>query len=323
MSGKSLIFYCSELGQLCIRNYNKDWMPKSRAFELIWKRFDEKHYNISMNQKEAISFEADPLNQTKKIVPKENLVKAVENRFQALHSPASPDQNDQTMDNDVQNIIENIQEHHDIVPSGDQRKLIEQVIRTEVGRFAEKSTFDLFLEQYPNEKLKTDCYFIKKSLKFGMKEDDFKSFCRTNLWKDNILIGGKPDAILDKQKIPMEVKMRQKRLFDEVPAYEKLQCLGYAYLTNQKECVWVQRYGHKIDVQKVLYSPKVFEKVAQILCRYSELLALLIIDESWCQEYCINMKSEEKRSQFIDNFIFGHIKKGNQDSENNAARIFV
>ena len=328
------MFYCSELGQLCIRNYPKEWMPKSRAFELVWKRYDENHYYKFMNQKEVVSFEPDRLNQTKKILPKENLTKAVENRLTHLNSHSSQEQIDETTDNDIQNIIEQIPGHskmnhpnaneaNESNEAIEQRKIIEQVIRTEAGKFAEKSTFDLFLEQFPNERLKTDCYFLKKSLKFGMTEDDFTSFSRKDLWKDNIFLGGKPDAILDKQKLPMEVKMRQKRLFNEVPTYEKLQCLGYCFLTSQNECIWVQRYGKEIDVQRILFCPKVFEKVAQILCRYSELLALLMIDESMCHEYCQNMASEKKRSDFIDNFIFGHLKKGSPHSEKDGARIFI
>lgn len=319
MYNRSLIFYCSELGQLCIRNYPKEWTPKSRAFELVWKRFDENHYNRSMNQREVKAYEPDVLNQTKKFLPKENLSKVVENRINILNSSTDSTQiNDDSIDNEVQQLLDKIPES-----TNDRHKIIEQVIRTEVGKVSEKSTFDLFLDQFPDEKLKTDCYFLKKSLRFGVGESEFKSFCRKDLWKDNILLGGKPDAILDRNKIPVEVKMRQKRLFDDVPAYEKLQCLGYCYLTNQNECVWVQRYGKDIDVQKVLFSDKVFGKVAQILCRYSELLALMLIDESWCKEYCQNQQSEETRSQFIDNFIFGHLKKGSPHSEKDGARIFI
>jgi hypothetical protein len=325
MYQKSLMFYCSELGQLCIRNYPHDWMPKSRAFELVWKRYDENHYYKFMNQKEVISYEPDRLNQTKKIIPKDNLSKAVENRLKNLNSHATQEQMDETTDNDVQNLLEKISdcsEMNDVSPV-EHKKLIEHVIRTETGKIAEKSTFELFLERFPNEKLKTDCYFLKKSLKFGMVDEEFKSFSRKDLWKDNIFLGGKPDAILDHQKLPMEVKMRQKRLFHGVPSYEKLQCLGYCFLTSQNECVWVQRYGRDIDVQRVLFSQKVFEKVAQILCRYSDLLAQMMIDESMCSEYCQKMKSEKTRSEFIDNFIFGHLKKGSPHSEKDGARIFI
>lgn len=335
---KSLIFYCSELGQLCIRNYNKEWMPKSRAFELVWKRYDESHYYKSMSDHDVTSFEPDVVNETKKLLPSSYLSEVVAKVEKILTNDSEIDENnenhDESVDKHVNQLLSLAQNKRQNEPNEQNQQknskltelnknIIHQVIRTEVGKSSEKSTLQIFEEKFPEQKLRTDCFFVKRSLKFGMSDKDFKSFCRNDLWGTNIFLGGKTDAILDKSKIPLEVKMRQYKLLNEVPAHEKLQCLGYCFLTNQDECIWVQRFGKDIDVQKILFSERVFEKVALILCRYSELLAVMLLDESWNHEYCKVMKSEEKRSEFIDNFIFGHLKKGMIQKENEGARIFI
>lgn len=75
----------------------------------------------------------------------------------------------------------------------------------------------------------------------------------------NIILNGAVDGIVNNEYI-VEIKNRQKRFFDEIPIYEKIQIIVYMKLLNLYKCYHVQRFKDDIIITEIKYTKDEFSK---------------------------------------------------------------
>lgn len=117
----------------------------------------------------------------------------------------------------------------------DAEKVVNSLVNTERGtRDEEKVVVDI--EKKTQEKVtsKNNIFYKKRIVCF---DDDGKEFVYT--------IGGKIDGIQGsgKDRILVEVKNRQKRLFNFVPEYDKIQIYAYMFLTGISKANLVESFN--------------------------------------------------------------------------------
>ena len=81
----------------------------------------------------------------------------------------------------------------------------------------------------------------------------------------NFIIAGKIDGINEETNTLIEHKHRRNRLFNWVPAYEKIQILTYLKLTSLSKAQLVQDYQGEIKVHDILWSEDDWKKIDESL----------------------------------------------------------
>jgi hypothetical protein len=67
-----------------------------------------------------------------------------------------------------------------------------------------------------------------------------------------VVVGGKVDGIVEETSTLVETKNRQRRLFGEIPLYEKVQLEMYMFLTDTRSIMHIEHYGGQSN--KTLYN---------------------------------------------------------------------
>lgn len=331
MNQRSLIFFCSELGQLCIKDY--PFKKKSEVFELIWKRYDQAHYekNIQISKKKCpsneYSNEPDSMNQMKKCLDtiQPNFIEKIvcDHIEKMRNEPSSmaPEKKSAMIEESAKKVFSEIilNENYDKSDAAklDQFSLKDAVglVQTETGRFSEKSIIEMFIETHmPKQSFQSSAIpFYKKRL--IINDSTSPNYSKWE-WSKRIYIGGRPDSIRCSDGVPLEAKTRMKKLFQHPPNYEIYQCQGYCFIMNQKECIWVQRYKNDLDFDIIKRNDSIIEKMIQTLIRWADVLHLVLSDQSMATHYCQSLKTIDQRSNFIKDYVFS------SNASNPAPKLF-
>lgn len=122
-------------------------------------------------------------------------------------------------------------------------------IYTKNGLDKEKSTIEIFES--------------KKNVVVNNKNDKiYTTFINkpyNKLIIHNVILNGAVDGIVNDEYI-VEIKNRQKRFFDEIPIYEKIQIIVYMKLVKLYKCYHVQRFKNDIIITEIIYSKEEFTK---------------------------------------------------------------
>lgn len=122
-------------------------------------------------------------------------------------------------------------------------------INTKNGLDKEKSTIEIFENQ--------------KNVIVNNKNDKiYNTFINKPYDKliiHNILLNGAVDGIVNDEYI-VEIKNRQKRFFNEIPIYEKIQIIVYMKLLKLYKCYHVQRFKDDIIITEIKYTKDEFSK---------------------------------------------------------------
>lgn len=81
----------------------------------------------------------------------------------------------------------------------------------------------------------------------------------------NFIIAGKIDGINEESNTLIEHKHRRNRLFNWVPAYEKIQILTYLKLTSLKQAQLVQDYRGETKVHDISWNKDEWNKIEDSL----------------------------------------------------------
>lgn len=122
-------------------------------------------------------------------------------------------------------------------------------INTKNGLDKEKSTIEIFED--------------KKKVKVDNKNDKiYNTYINkpyNKLIIHNVILNGAVDGIVNNEYI-VEIKNRQKRFFDEIPIYEKIQIIVYMKLLKLYKCYHVQRFKDDIIITEIKYTKEEFSK---------------------------------------------------------------
>lgn len=122
-------------------------------------------------------------------------------------------------------------------------------INTKNGLDKEKSTIEIFEKQ--------------KNVIVNNKNDKiYNTFINKPYDKliiHNIILNGAVDGIVNNEYI-VEIKNRQKRFFNEIPIYEKIQIIVYMKLLKLYKCYHVQRFKDDIIITEIKYTKDEFSK---------------------------------------------------------------
>ena len=91
-----------------------------------------------------------------------------------------------------------------------------------------------------------------------------------------VVLVGKVDGFCDGKLV--EVKNRQKRFFDSIPTYEKVQLLAYMFLTDTLEADHVECLDQQVKTRKVEFEPQEFEQITLDALHQARLFAELVHD---------------------------------------------
>lgn len=95
-----------------------------------------------------------------------------------------------------------------------------------------------------------------------------------------LLLGGRVDGISADGTKLVEVKCRQRRLFDTIPDYERVQLQAYMYVTGIHCCDWVQQYDGETRVRSVAFDPAAWEGMAAAALAFGDTVQALLTDET-------------------------------------------
>ena len=91
-----------------------------------------------------------------------------------------------------------------------------------------------------------------------------------------VVLVGKVDGFCDGKLV--EVKNRQRRFFDSIPTYEKVQLLAYMFLTDTLEADHVECLDQQVKTRKVRFEPQEFEQITLDALHQARLFAELVHD---------------------------------------------
>lgn len=91
-----------------------------------------------------------------------------------------------------------------------------------------------------------------------------------------VVLVGKVDGFCDGKLV--EVKNRQKRFFNTIPTYEKVQLLAYMFLTDTTEADHVECLDQQVKTRKVEFDPQEFEQITLDALHQAKLFAELVHD---------------------------------------------
>jgi len=78
------------------------------------------------------------------------------------------------------------------------------------------------------------------------------------------------------RRVVVEHKRRQRKLFQEVPVYEQVQCQAYMAMTTSDACRWVQSMGTELSVRTLVQCPSRWRCIQERLANTARLLRSLI-----------------------------------------------
>jgi hypothetical protein len=155
-------------------------------------------------------------------------------------------------------------------------------INTKNGLDKEKSTIEIFED--------------KKKVKVDNKNDKiYNTYINkpyNKLIIHNVILNGAVDGIVDNEYI-VEIKNRQKRFFDEIPIYEKIQIIVYMKLLKLYKCYHVQRFKDDIIITEIKYTKEEFskewEEIETGLIKFIEYFEKIYFSEEF-QDLFLNRK---------------------------------
>lgn len=117
----------------------------------------------------------------------------------------------------------------------------------------------------------TDAYSAVKKQKVTGRND---KFYRKQL-SVGVALGGRVDGLTEDRVV--EVKCRQRRFFDTLPSYEKVQLYAYMFLTDMHTCDLVQQLNGETRIDTYEFEPEVWAEYTaeafEFVASYKELLA--------------------------------------------------
>lgn len=155
-------------------------------------------------------------------------------------------------------------------------------INTKNGIDKEKSTIEIFED--------------KKKVTVNNKNDKiYNTFINkpyNKLIIHNVILNGAVDGIVNNEYI-VEIKNRQKRFFDEIPIYEKIQIIVYMKLLKLYKCYHVQRFKDDIIITEIKYTKEEFskewEEIETGLIKFIEYFEKIYFSEEF-QDLFLNKK---------------------------------
>jgi hypothetical protein len=146
----------------------------------------------------------------------------------------------------------------------------------EKGSVAAGSPLDKQLQQYvfvrrgvEGEKEAVDAFSASEGVAVGDRNLKFhKKTFDCSPGKGRITIGGRIDGFTDDGRL-IEVKTRQRKFFDHIPLYEKVQMLAYMKLVSVERCELVQRYGKETRSMVMELDDSLWERVLDRLYWFS------------------------------------------------------
>ena len=251
-----LTIYASDLAA-CIgmHRYQQPWEAAVRIFE----RTSPSHYQAA-HARVGREIPASMASRTLKRIQESDVVTEVENLIQG-----SVDK----LDDKVQKVIDEIGAS-DPEFAGDLRTYV----FTERGKVGEKAAVDAFELSHNVSLTERNTKFFKKTFSCDGKV---------------VILGGRVDGLSDDGRL-VEIKNRQRRFFNSVPLYEKVQVLAYMVLTGSPQCELVERFDNEFKVTVVPFDETLWDKIVFEMLNFSKKMFILFNDES-VQDSLIRDKS--------------------------------
>ena len=170
--------------------------------------------------------------------------------------------------------VENLQEIMQTIRVQDSKPLqssLRQVVACSRGQFGEDAAIKLYEGIKRSKVTHNNAHLLRKHL-------GTTSFVpQGKLAQDiQVVLVGKIDGFCDGKLV--EVKNRQKRFFDSIPTYEKVQLLAYMFLTDTLEADHVECLDQQVKTRKVEFEPQEFEQITLDALHQARLFAELVHD---------------------------------------------
>ncbi|KAJ3013197.1 hypothetical protein HKX48_005889 [Thoreauomyces humboldtii] len=95
---------------------------------------------------------------------------------------------------------------------------------------------------------------------------------------DPLVLSGMVDGIAEDGTL-IEVKSRQRKVFSDVPLYEKIQVHAYMHLTKKSQCIVAQNYSGTERIHTVAFDPVFWEAILDRLRAFARRVEDLCHDE--------------------------------------------